>query len=95
MARPSYWLANIGESYDIATKHGGVVGFVAPIATVIVSIVGASALTQNVVATAVAGIGGGLLIYFGFVMLFVTPPRTWRKLQDIPTPKLEEIVFPR
>jgi hypothetical protein len=78
MKSPSYWLENLKQSYDLATKHGGIAGFVAPLLTVILSVAGVSAVTQNRAATAASGIGVGLVAYFIGLMLLVTPRRMWR-----------------
>lgn len=89
-----YWSANAQHSYELVTKQGGVIAFAAPIASVLLSFAGASTLTQSQAARAISGIGGGLLIYFAVVMLFVTPARMWRDLIEKTTLRLVFIDHP-
>lgn len=89
-----YWLANMAKTYEIATRHGNVLGFIAPLASVIVFVVGASVLTTSRTASAVGGIGVGLLLYFVAIMLFVTPAIMWHDLHCKIEPKLAFIDHP-
>jgi len=89
-----YWSANVRKSYELVTRHGGILGFIAPLATVIASTIGVSALTASRVTTALGGIGVGLLLYFVAVMLFVTPAMMWHDLHVRTQPKIAFIEHP-
>jgi hypothetical protein len=76
----TFWSANVKRSYKLATDHASLVSFVAPVFTTIVAGAGMSLFTTSKVLTAL-GAGLGPLIWFAFLMLFVTPSRMWRELQ--------------
>jgi hypothetical protein len=89
-----FWRANGQASYRTATEQGSVVSFVAPIVTTILAVVGVSALTENQLLAAIGGVPLGSVLWFGYLMLFVTPGRMWVANQERLEPRIKVIAHP-
>jgi type IV secretory pathway TrbD component len=70
----TFWGENVRQSYKAASDHGNIVAFIGPIIMAIVGVAGTSAFTQNKWIAA-CGAGFGVVAWFLFLMLFVTPAR--------------------
>jgi hypothetical protein len=72
----SFWRENMSQSYTAASDHHNLASFIGSIITAILGVIGVSALTTNKTLSAL-GAGLGLVAWFMFLALFVTPARMW------------------
>ncbi len=71
-----FWRENMKLSYQLASDHGNLASFVGPLLSVLAAVVGIAMVTSNRLLTAL-GAGLGVVLWFAFLAVFVTPARMW------------------
>lgn len=81
---------NVSQSYKLASDHTNLVSFVGTIITAMLGVLGMSALTSSRILP-VLGAPIGVLVWFIFLMLFITPARMWGGAASGVTMAIEQV----